>query len=247
MDEIQRLLGLYGLNDKEIKVYTACMQLGQDTAYNIAEKSGVKRATTYLVLRALAKKSLVTTSITNKSLLYSASSPENLVQQLEHRKKEIEQSLPSLMALYNSQPERPTIEIFEGTDGVQQIYEGIIESAREGEDLIFYGDLSHLEKHPTLLKTFLKEAKSASGTIRELLNNDEVHIQYSKEVDANNNPRHTIKFLQSKTQAFLNDNAVFGDKLVIFSTQKHFFATVIKSKEIAASYRTMFNLAWEKS
>src|SRR3989344_8990784 len=117
MDEIQRLLELYGLNDKEVKVYVACLQLGQDSAYNIAEKSGVKRATTYLILRSLVKKSLVTTHITSKSFLYSAASPQNLVSQLEHRKKEIEQSLPSLMALYNSQPEKPTIEIFEGLEG----------------------------------------------------------------------------------------------------------------------------------
>ena len=46
---------------------------------------------------------------------------------------------------------------------------------------------------------------------------------------------------------FLNDNLIYADKLVIFSTQKYFFATVIKSKEIADSYRTMFNLAWKNS
>ena len=97
MEEIERLLVLFGLNEKETKVYVACLQVGQDSAYNIAEKSGVKRATTYLILRSLVKKSLVTTHITSKSFLYSAASPQNLVSQLEHRKKEIEQSLPSLI------------------------------------------------------------------------------------------------------------------------------------------------------
>lgn len=247
MDEIQRLLSLYGLGEKEIKVYVACLQLGQDTAYNIAEKSGVKRATTYLVLRSLAKKSLVTTHITNKSLLYSASSPENLVQQLEHRKKEIEQSLPSLMALYNSQPEKPTIEIFEGLDGVKRIYEEIIGFLQKGEEIIFYGDLTHFESSPTLVKSWLKETKSAPGMIRELVNSDEMHAKYKTEVEQNQNPRHEVRLLPVGTNHFSNDNAIFGDKLVIFSTQKHFFATVIKSKEIAASYRTIFNLAWNNS
>ncbi len=247
MEEIERLLELYGLNDKEQKVYIACLQLGQDTAYNIAEKSGVKRATTYLVLRSLAKKSLVSTSITNKSLLYSASSPQNLVSQLEHRKKEIEQSLPSLMALYNSQPEKPTIEIFEGLDGVKQIYEEILSYIRTGDEILFYGDLTHFEDHPALLKSWLKEAISASGRIREIINGDEVHVKYKSDVEQNQNPRHEVRLLPSGTHKFMNDNAVFADKLVIFSTQKHFFATVIKSKEIANSYRTMFNLAWNNS
>jgi HTH-type transcriptional regulator, sugar sensing transcriptional regulator len=244
MDEIQRLLGLYGLNDKEIKVYVACLQLGQDTAYNIAEKSGVKRATTYLVLRSLAKKTLVTTHITSKSLLYAASSPQNLVSQLEHRKKELEQSLPSLMAIYNSQPEKPTIEIFEGLEGVKQIYEEIIGLSQKGEDIIFYGDLTHLEKHPSLIKSWLQATKATPGSIRELLNGDEMHAKYKNDVNQNQNSRHEVKLLPEGTRFFLNDNAVFADKLAIFSTQKHFFVTVIKSKEIAASYRTMFNLAW---
>lgn len=244
MEEIERLLELYGLNDKERKVYVACLQLGQDSAYNIAEKSGVKRATTYLVLRSLVKKSLVTTHITSKSYLYSASSPQNLVSQLEHRKKEIEQSLPSLMALYNSQPEKPSIEIFEGLDGMKQIYEEIIGYLKEGKEILFYGDLTHFEDSPALLKSWLKETRSAKGAIREFLNGDEVHAKYKADVEQNHNPRHEVKLLQAGTKHFLNDNAVFADKLVIFSTQKHFFATVVKSKEIAASYRTIFNLAW---
>lgn len=244
MEEIERLLRLFGLNEKEIKVYAACMQLGQDSAFNIAEKSGVKRATTYLILRSLVKKSLVTIHITSKSYLYAASNPQNLVQQLEHRKKEIEQSLPSLMALYNSQPEKPSIEIFEGLDGVKRIYEEIIDFLKKGEEVVLYGDLTHFEDFPALLKSFIKEAGSAPGTIRELLNGDEIHARYKSEVEQNRNPRHVIRLLPPDTHNFLNDNAIFGDKLVIFSTQKHFFATVIKSKEIAASYRTMFNLAW---
>ena len=244
MEEIDRLLKLFGLNEKEIKVYVACLQLGQNSAYNIAEKSGVKRATTYLVLRELVKKSLVTAHITSKSYLYSASSPQNLVSQLEHRKKEIEQSLPSLMALYNSQPEKPSIEIFEGLEGVKQIYEEIIAFLQKGEEIIFYGDLTHFKDHPALLKTWLKETKSASGTIRELVNRDEMHTKYTDEVGQNQNPRHEVKLLSAGTRSFLNDNAVFSDKLVIFSTRKHFFVTVIKSKEIASSYRAIFDLAW---
>lgn len=247
MEEVEHLLNLYGLNDKESKVYIACLQLGQDTAYNIAEKSGVKRATTYLVLRSLVKKSLVTTHITSKSLLYSASSPQNLVQQLEHRKKEIEQALPSLMALYNSQPEKPTIEIFEGLDGVKQIYESMIEYVQKGEEILLYGDTSFFKGNASLYKSWLEETKAARGPIRELNNGDETNLSYQRDVNENQNSQHQVKCLPAGTKSFLNDNLIYADKLVIFSTQKHFFATVIKSKEIADSYRTMFNLAWDNS
>lgn len=245
MDEIYRLLGLYGLNEKETKVYVACLQLGQDTAYNIAEKSGVKRATTYLILRSLIKKSLVSPYITAKSYLYKATSPELLVAQLDHRKKEIEQSLPSLMALFNSQPDKPTIETFEGLDGVKQIYEEIIGYLKNGDEVLFYGDLTHFVDSPALLKTWQKLAASAQGRIREILNSSDMHKKYARDIASNKNPRHEIRMLASGKGQFMNDNAIYGDKLIIFSTQKHFFVTVIKSKEIADSYRTLFNTAWE--
>lgn len=244
MEEIERLLELYGLNDKERKVYIACLQIGQDSAFNIAEKSGVKRATTYLILRSLIKKSLVTTHITTKSYLYAAASPENLVRDLEHRKNEVQNALPSLMALYNSQPDKPSIEIFEGVEGMKQIYEEILNYLKENQEVLFYGDLTHFVEHPVLLASWIKATKSAKGVIRELANGDAIHLKYKSDVEQNQNPHHEVKLLPAGTRSFLNDNAVFSDKLVIFSTQKHFFATVVKSKEIAASYRTIFNLAW---
>jgi len=244
MDRVEDFLAAGGLNEKEIKVYLACLQLGTDSAFNISEKSGVKRATTYLVLRALANKGLVTRQLSKKSLLYSVASPRNLLLQIENRKKEVEEGLPALLALYNAVPEKPSIQIFEGMDGVKQLYEEIIEFLEKGEEILFYGSIAHFAEQPALLKSWLKETKAARGNIREILNGDEVHRQYKSDVEANHNPRHELRLVTGAGSVFLNDNAIFSNKVVIFSTQKNFFATVIESREIATSYRTIFNLAW---
>lgn len=244
MPQIEEQLASFGLNEKEIRVYIACLQLGSETVFNIAEKSGVKRATTYLILRSLVKKALVTGRGTPKSLLYSATSPQNLVLQLEYKKKEIEQVLPALMALHNAQPEKPSIEIFEGSGGVKQIYEEMIEYVQKGAEILLYGDVSYFVENPGLFKSWLTGTKDAQGTIREILNKDEVNQKYKSDVEQNQNPRHLIKFLPENGTRFLNDNVIFGNKVVIFSLQKHFFATVIESKEIATSYRALFDRAW---
>ena len=39
MEEIDRLLKLFGLNEKEIKFYVACLQLGQNRANNSVASS----------------------------------------------------------------------------------------------------------------------------------------------------------------------------------------------------------------
>lgn len=245
MDEIEKTLLNFGLNKKEVKVYIACLQLGKATAFSIAEKSGVKRATTYLILNSLIKKALVVSQNTSKALYYAPTSPQNLVLQLEYKKKEIEHVIPSLMAIYNDQPEKPSIQVFEGNDGVKQVYTEIIEFLSKGEEILFYGSISHFSEQPALLKSWLKETKAAQGTMREMLNDDEVHQNYKNDVVQNQNPRHELRLIGKQSKAFLNDNAIFGNKVVIFSTQNIYFATVIESKEIASSYRTMFNLAWD--
>ena len=71
--------------------------------------------------------------------------------------------------------------------------------------------------------------------------------EYVRSIRKNKNPRHKIRFL-SEDQIFSgNDNVIFGDKLVIFSTQNKLFATVIESQDIAKSYRILFELAWKSA
>lgn len=247
MDDIERQLSSFGLNDKEIKVYMACIQLGTDTAFNIARRSGIKRATTYLVLSSLVGRGLVMRRATPKALLFSATNPEGLLSQLEVKKKEFEAVLPSLLAIYNSQPEKPSIQIFEGVDGVNRVYQEAIEFLRNDKDVIFYGDISYLKNHPILLKSWLKETRSARGHIRELFSFNAFHEEYARKVKENENSMHEVRMLQSRTDVFLSDNALFGNKLIIFSTQKNLFAIVIENKEVVATYKTMFELAWDTS
>ena len=54
--DIQEALRNFGLNDKEARVYVALLELGQTTAYAIAERSGLKRPTVYVILDDLRQK-----------------------------------------------------------------------------------------------------------------------------------------------------------------------------------------------
>lgn len=45
-----------GFSDKEAKVYMASLELGPDTAQEIAKKAGVNRTTTYVIIEKLIKK-----------------------------------------------------------------------------------------------------------------------------------------------------------------------------------------------
>ena len=56
---LERELMEIGLNEKEVKVYLASLELGQSAVQAIANKSGVNRATTYFVIEGLTTKGLI--------------------------------------------------------------------------------------------------------------------------------------------------------------------------------------------
>lgn len=244
--DVERELINYGFDEKEAKVYLALMQLGKDTAFNIAKRTELKRSTVYVVLEHLIAKGMVGTEKTRKALLYFASHPKKLLTQLENKKKNLEETMPSIMALYNAMPEKPSVQIYEGVSGLRQLYQDTFEYIKKRKEVVYFGDVSHFEKFPDLLKEWFRETKNKSYHARELFPDDKFHRDYANRVALNKNPNHKIRFLP-KEFSFNNDNGIYGNKLVIYSTQKEFFALVIESEAIAKSYMTMFELAWGMS
>lgn len=117
-----------GLSEKEAKVYLAALELGEETAQNIAEKSGVNRATTYVILEKLMQLGLMSTHEEGKKTVFVAESPTELVNILEEQKREIDakkkyldDSLNQLMAIYNARSDKPTVRYFEGADGLEAL------------------------------------------------------------------------------------------------------------------------------
>ena len=53
--ELYQQLKQLGLEEKQAKIYLASLELGPDTAQNIAYKASLKRPTTYVILEELIK------------------------------------------------------------------------------------------------------------------------------------------------------------------------------------------------
>ena len=54
--KIENVLKAYGLNEKQIKVYLACLELGSASVQKISQKSGLIRTTVYEVLETLKQR-----------------------------------------------------------------------------------------------------------------------------------------------------------------------------------------------
>jgi sugar-specific transcriptional regulator TrmB len=245
---LEKQLEQIGFHEKEARVYLACLQLGQDTAYHIAQKCALKRATVYFTLNLLVERGLVSIWKTKRATLWRAANPKKLFTQIKRKEEALTEIFPLLQTIYNFDEEKPSIQVFEGREGVRQIYAEIVEYLMKSKEILCWGDISHIwDLLEDVTEKYLIQSSNRRFKIREILNEVEKNKEYVKSIRKNKNPRHLIRFLP-KDQIFSgNDNIIFGNKLAIFSIQNKLFATVIESQDIAKSYRIIFELAWKSA
>ncbi len=237
-----------GLSHQQAKVYLACLQLGRASVLNIARTSGLKRPTVYLLLESLQQLGLVTTTKQLKKILYLAESPTKLVEHISQQQQIAHALLPSLQALHNIDPDKPTITIEEGINGVRKVYTMIFDYLRlhATEELLIFGALKDAMEHfeTEVLDYFYTIIKQTQNPIRELGNHDLETRRYARQA-LDLNPNYSIRYIQPMDGAFVkSDNMLFGNTIVLFSVKEKIFATIIESKNLADSYRAMFNMAW---
>ena len=245
--DINEQLQQIGLNSKEAKIYLAILQLDQDTVYNISKKSNIKRSTCYVILEDLKKKGLVTEIEIKGVLYYIAANPQKLLNQIKQKEMDITSILPELKSIYNSHPTKPKIQLFEGIQGMTQIYDMIINHAKTSQEVLCYGTMSHFYAEDISfqkqLRKWLRETKKNKTKIREIMQSQKDEQDYFDKVKRNNNPKHKVKFMPEKYH-LINDNIIFGNKIAIFSTKKDFFVTLIESEEIVTTYKNLFKYIW---
>src|SRR3989344_6644283 len=130
--DLETTLQQLGLDEKQATVYLDLLQVGKDTAFNIAKRTKLKRSTVYVKLDELNLKSLVEPVKTAKTTLYRANSPKKILDFIDFRKKQAEEVLPTLLTLYKSDPDKPQIQIYEGKDAIHRVYDEAIQIARKG-------------------------------------------------------------------------------------------------------------------
>lgn len=149
--------------------------------------------------------------------------------------------MPNLLALFNARKEKPQVQLFEGIAGVKQIYEKIYAS----REVLFFGTPSEIIKiDPEALWSFIKRVKESNLQVKDLMADIPEHQEYVNRAKAEK--KYEIRFLP-KGASFFTDSAIFGDNVVFFSFRPVVFGVMISSKDISASLRVLYELAWQQA
>lgn len=237
--EIADILIKIGLNDKEAAVYLALLELGTATVHPIATKAGIKRPTAYLILEQLQHKGLVSVIPREKKVMYTAESPEKLANDLYHKQELVKRFMPNMLALYNAKKDKPQVLLFEGKEGVAQVYAKIFSSPQ----VDFFSTIRDVfQMFPEMPKWMGDRIEKKQTKFREILTQTPDDLHYLTNIEQG---EYYQSRLAPKTfPEFLTDSAIFGNNVAFFSFDPQVFAVQITSKQISQSLKVLYELAW---
>lgn len=237
-----------GLTQGEAKIYLGLLNLGQSTTGPIVEKSGVSTSKTYKVLKRLQVKGLVSHIIKRNVVHWNAANPERILELIEAqerdirlKKKEVEKLLPKLIKKIESVREKQHAEVYMGMKGMISV---------------FNDETNYLREHPQepdyiigVTKDYPKQTYDFFGRLEN--RRDKLKIKrmalFGKDARGTMPFFEKSKFCQVRYLPYSSIVSIniYGETSVIsiFSEEPIFF--VIRSREIATSFKEYFKILWK--
>ena len=240
--QINEALRQLGLNDKQSLVYTSLLQLGRSTAYAVAEKSGLKRPTVYVLLEELRRTGAVQKIPYAGKQLFVAKSPDALFQEFSERTNEARKVLPQLLALAKSE-RKPKILYFEGLEGVRQALYYKMNALAGKEITSFAGQAETASKELlALFDEWNNDMKRLAIRIRGVVPRHQSVAKYRKTDAAFGR---TVKVIPSSEYDAVISIEI-SDLFIRILAFRDLQAIIIENKDIATALRQIFEMVWKK-
>ncbi len=234
---LEEQLKKIGLDEAEIKVYLASLELGETNISRIAKKSGVKRTTTYLVADSLKEKGLMRSIKKKNKNFFYAEDPRRLKEQMEESVKEINKAIPNLLAIANFIDKKPQIRFFEGQEGIKEVFKDTLKYPKQEIQAWFprvfesfidsYYVPKRLEK-----KIWVRAIMPDSEKAKKFVLLDQQQLRKSKLIS------------KDKFNMQIEISLYGKNKIAIISFDEE-IALIIESQKIHESLKSIFEIMWE--
>lgn len=242
-NELQNL----GLSEKEVLVYLAALELGPETVQNLAQKSGINRATTYLQIKSLKEKGLMSEFEKGKKTFFAAESPEQLSRlinvwekELDFKRAEVNRILPALKDLFAGAGERPIVRFFEGMEGTKTLQAEFL-NVKDKQIESF----ANLDK---LFTAFPKhEEDFTKKRIERGIQSNVIYTRKEGPIENATDPKQlrVAKYIAPEKFPIGVDMTIFDNKIAIVAYRTKPIGIMLEGQEIADTFRAMFYLIWE--
>ncbi|PJC37086.1 hypothetical protein CO046_02220 [Candidatus Peregrinibacteria bacterium CG_4_9_14_0_2_um_filter_53_11] len=228
-----------GLSDKESRVYLACLELGSSAVSEIARRARINRVTCYSILEKLMQKGLISSIRQENKILFDATDPRLVSNDMTQRAKEFRAALPEFRRL-RGDVIHPNVRYFEGLEGVKAIYEDTLTSSSE---ILNYSNSREIRQHwPEYDSEYVSQRVKHKIFLRGISPMDEHGLSVHSRDGIS---FREIRLVPSEEFTFTNEINIYDDKVAIISFQDvPPIGMIIQSAAIAATQRDIFTMAW---
>ena len=228
-----------GLTNREAEAYLSLLQLQEALASEISNKTKESRSHIYETLGSLIEKGLVSYVIKNNRKYFRPSPPEKLIEYVREKEDLIQKILPNLQELYKPKIKKPTVEVYEGKEGIKTVLDDVLKIGKEWFCLGSTGKSEEII--PFYLEHFHKQRIKQKIHLKVIYNDDE--FGRKRGVEISKLPYSDVRYMQklSPTTTYIYEN-----KVVIISWEKEkLLAIMITDKDISQSYEEFFKAIWK--
>lgn len=233
-----------GLTKNEAIVYLFLLKKGETTTGSIIKETQIVNSQVYETLNSLIARGLVSYNVQKNGKHFSACDPKKFIELEEVRKKKVQELIPGLLDLKNSEQKDTITAVYEGYEGFKTAFKKIIDDCPPRREIFILGFSEQQNKTETLrlflsninLKSIQKKHKLKiilDGSVKETLGKD-------REKENNTEVRYMPK-------GYISPAAIdiFEDYVYMFLWEEKPFVFMIKNKVIADSFKVYFNFLWK--
>ncbi|MFT4303674.1 MAG: TrmB family transcriptional regulator [Candidatus Woesearchaeota archaeon] len=223
-----------GLTGNEAKVYLLLTKKGILSANGIAKQLSMDRTLTYTVLNHLIKKGQVSYVIKEKKKFFTACEAENLINPIRSTEILVNELIKEIKTIKKEDNQEIEINIYEGKQAIRNWYNLFIKY----KEMLAFGATGRaydsLYEAPALVKDMIKKG---------------VHGRIITSKKYKNHPMTKIKDVKVRFLDYDSESTttIFGDYIMIHLIKEVPLSVLIKSKDIANTYRKHFEVLWNSA
>lgn len=239
-----------GLTVSESKVYLKLLELGSESAGNIAIKSKTTPSKIYETLEKLIDKGLVS-YITDKNIkVYSASHPRELLSYYDDKVKnilllrnEIEALIPKLEERMKLRRHKSEASIYKGLNGLKTAFYEILDDLGKDDEVLAMGIPNRTNESNWFFVKLHKDLEIRKINIRLILSPSTA--LYGNVIDKTSNLINNVNVRCSKFDS-ASATIILGNRVIIFPKETiEPILFVIDNKDVADSFRIQFEESWK--
>jgi sugar-specific transcriptional regulator TrmB len=256
--DIEEAYQQLGLNGVQARVLGVLALSGVQGASGIAKQLGMSRSSVYTVLSTLIAEGFVSSVQSNGVQKFSLHTTEGIAQFVEAKKDQVQKMEKAFLIIkeYASKSQsvslKPSVQFFEGQEGMKRAYLSMLRDAREGDvlrmlrdEFAWSSEWSFVYEEAWLSR--VARWKKEKNIRTKLLINDST-IERSKRSFYQNQEGLSFRYIPQKSSVASFASYTVGHIALLLSFEGALsMGIVIRNKVIAENNAIIFNALWEQS